>query len=134
MKTISIFIIFFFVSAPLWAVDLSTATLKQLVTERPDLIADIRAGKDEGTTTISVIKDAQGRMSIWTSERRDIDGVLIEKLKDTYVYYLTGEINTITYEKYNGKLVLTNKKKLKHYRDGAQPDIEDVAVEIPIGL
>ena len=131
MKTISILIIFLLVSAPLWATDLSTATLKQFVTERPDLVQDIKADKDEGSVIITVINDAQGRMSIWTSERRDIDGKLIEKLKDTYVYYLTGEINTITYEKYDGKLVLTSKKKLKHYRDGSQPNLEDIAGEIP---
>jgi len=126
----STFIVFLF-AATSWATDLSTATLKQLVTERPDLVEDIKAGKDEGTSIITVIKDAQGRMSIWVSERRDMDGKLIEKLKDTYAYYQTGEINTITQEKYNGKLVLTSKKKLKHYRDGSQPDVENIAVGIP---
>ena len=61
-KTTSIFtIIFFFISTPLWAVDLQNATLKELVTERPDLVEDIRSGKDEGTVTISVVKDVKGR-------------------------------------------------------------------------
>ena len=108
-------------------IDLKDATLKQLVTERPDLISDIKAGKDEGSSTVSIVKDVQERMSIWISEKRDIDGVLIEKSKDTYSYYLTGEIDTIIQEKYDGKGVLTSKKKLKHYLD-KQPTAEDIAV------
>ena len=58
MKTIiSIFtIIFLSISVPLWAVDLQNASLKELVNQRPDLIADVKSGKDEGTVTISVVK------------------------------------------------------------------------------
>ena len=126
----SIFIIFLFATTS-WATDLSTATLKQLVNQRPDLITDIKSGKDEGTVTISVVKDAKGQVSIWTEERRDINGDLIGKRKDNYTHYLTGEINTITMEKYGSDNKLSSKKVLKHYRDGTQPDLSVVAVEIP---
>ena len=58
---ISITIALLFFSTPLWAVDLQNASLKQLVTQRPDLVQDIKSGKDEGTVIISVVQDAQGR-------------------------------------------------------------------------
>ncbi|MCK4525958.1 hypothetical protein KAW18_01200 [candidate division WOR-3 bacterium] len=57
---ISIFIIFLF-CATSWASDLSIANLKQLVSKRPDLVEDIKTGKDEGTAAVSVVKDAKGR-------------------------------------------------------------------------
>ena len=61
-KTIPILaIIFLFISIPLWAVDLQNVSLKELVTQRPDLVQDVKAGKDEGSVTISVVKDAKGR-------------------------------------------------------------------------
>ena len=135
MKTIiSLTITLLFFSAPLWAVDLQNASLKELINQRPDLVQDIKSGKDEGTVTVSVVKDAQGRMSVWTEERRDINGDLIDKRKDSYTYYLTDEINIITMEKYDNNDKLASKKKLKHYRDGTQPDLSVVAVEIPKGL
>ena len=62
MKTlISLIITLLFISAPLWAVDLTEATLQELVNQRPDLITDIKSGKDEGTTTVLIVQDAQGR-------------------------------------------------------------------------
>ena len=135
MKTIiSLTITFLFFSASLWAVDLTKATLQELVNQRPDLIADIKSGKDEGSSTVSVVKDAQGRMSIWTEERKDINGDLVGKRKDSYTYYLTSEVNTITMERYDSNDKLASKKILKHYRDGTQPDLSVVAIEIPKGL
>ena len=125
---ISIFIICLF-AATSWATDLSTATLKQLVTERPDLVEDVKAGKDEGSSTVTVVNDAQGRMSIWTLERKDIDNVLTGKLIDKYSYYETGEINEIIQEEHNEKNTLVKKIKLKHYRDGSQPDVENITVK-----
>ena len=123
----SIFIILLFATTS-WTTDLSTATLKQLVTERPDLILDIKAGKDEGSSTVSVIKDAQGRMKTWTEETRDLDGKLTSKRMDKYTYYPTGELNVITQERYKGML-LVNKKKVKHYQDGKQPTVEVIATD-----
>lgn len=46
----SIFLILLFATTS-WATDLSTATLKQLAIERPDLIEDIKTGKNEGNKT-----------------------------------------------------------------------------------
>ena len=136
MKTIVsiLTITILFISTPLWAVDLTKATLQELVNQRPDLVADVKAGKDEGTTVVSVVKDAKGRRSVWTEERRDINNNLIGKRKDTYTYYLTSEVNTITMERYDSNDKLASKKVLKHYRDGTQPDLTVVAVEIPKGL
>ena len=135
MKTIisilTIMLLFF--STPLWAVDLQNASLKELVNQRPDLVQAVKSGKDEGSSTVSVVKD-KGRMSVWTQERRDINDNLIDKRKDSYTYYLTDEVDTITMERYDSNDKLASKKVLKHYRDGTQPDLSVVAVEIPKGL
>jgi hypothetical protein len=128
----SIFIIFLFATTS-WATDLSIATLKQLVIERPDLVQDIKTGKDEGTTTVSVVKDVKGQVKTWTEEKKNLDGVVIGKRVDKYTYYSTDNVNEIVQERYEGK-VLTSKKKIKHYRDGTQPDVTSIAVEIPKGL
>lgn len=126
----SIFTIFLFATTS-WATDLSTATLKQLVTERPDLVRAIKAGKNEGTSTVSVIKDAHGRMNIWAKETRDIDDALIGKRIDKYSYYQTGEINEIIQEVYDSEKLI-KKTRLKHYRDGTQPDVEGMTIDAKI--
>jgi len=127
---ISIFIILL-LTATSWATDLKQATLEQLVSERPDLVADIKAGKDERGSTVSIVKDAQGRMSIWTEETRDMKGNLISKKVDRYSYYPTGSVNEIIQEKYKGKKLIS-KRKIKHYRNGAQPVVKIEAVEVPM--
>jgi len=104
--------------------ELVNATLKDLIAERPDLIEDIKANKDEGTTFSSVTKDAKGRIKTWTEETRDINNKLISKRVDRYTYYKTGELNTITQEKYNNKN-LVDKKEIKHYKD-KQPQVTSV--------
>ena len=123
----SIFIIFLFATTS-WATDLSTATLKQLVTERPDLISDIKVGKDEGSSIVTIIKDAQGRMKTWTEETRNLSNKLTSKRVDKYTYYPAGELNVITQERYKG-IFLVNKKKVKHYRNGGQPTVEAIATD-----
>ena len=135
MKTIiSIFVTFFFFSVPLWAVDLQNATIKQLVTERPDLIQAVKSGKDEGTTTVFIVKDTKGQVSIWTEEKKNLDGVVIGKRIDKYTYYSTDNVNEIVQERYEGtKLTLTSKQKVKHYRDGTQPDVTAMSIEVPKG-
>ena len=85
-------------------------------------------------STVTVVKDSKERMSIWTEETRDLDNNLVSKRKNKYVYYLTDEIDTITMEKYNDKNILISKKILKHFRNGAQPNLSVVDVEIPKGL
>ena len=88
-----------------------------------------------GETTVStviVVKDGKERMSTWTEETRDLDGILVGKRIDEYAYYPTGEVNTITMKKYDSNNELTSKKVLKHYRDGRQPNL--TAVELPMKL
>ena len=134
MKTIiSIFTItLLFTSTPLWAVDLTKATLQELVNQRPDLIADVKSGKDEGTVTVSVVKDAKGQVSIWTEEKKNLDNVTIGKRVDKYTYYSTDSVNEIIQERYEGaELTLVSKQKIKHYRDGTQPDVSSMSIEIP---
>lgn len=127
----SIFIIFLFATTS-WAIDLSTATLKELVNQRPDLVEDIKVGKNEGTTIVSVVKDAKGQVSIWTEEKKNLDNVTIGKRVDKYTYYSTDNVNEIIQERYEGiELTLVSKQKVKHYRDGTQPDVSSMSIEIP---
>ena len=123
-------IIFLFFSTSLWAVDLTKATLQELVNQRPDLIADVKSGKDEGTTVVSVVKDAKGQVSIWTEEKKNLDNVVIGKRVDKYTYYSTDSVNEIIQERYEGiELSLVSKQKIKHYRDGTQPDVSFMSIK-----
>jgi hypothetical protein len=81
-------------------------------------------------STVTVVKNGQGRMSTWTEESRDLDGILVSKRVDEYSYYLTDEINEIIQEEYEGE-TLVSKKKLKHYKDGTQPDTEIISIKLP---
>lgn len=114
---------------------MAITTTKELKIAYPVLCE--RLGKEaRGETTVSivaVIKNGQGRMSVWAEETRDLDDNLISKRIDKYTYYPTGEIDEIIQEEYKGK-ILISKKKLKHYRNGAQPDVFPIDVEIPKGL
>ena len=84
-------------------------------------------------STVTVVKNGQGRMSTWTEETRDLDGVVIGKRVGTYSYYSTGETNEIIQEKYEGtKLTLVSKQKIKHYRNGIQPDTILMSIEVQI--
>lgn len=98
-------------------------TLKELITERPDLIQAIKNNEDEGTTTSCVEKDEKERTKKWTEETRDIDGILISKRVDEYSYYETGEVDTIIQQVYDDKGKLTSEKKVKHFTDGKKPEI-----------
>jgi len=63
-----------------------------------------------------------------------VDGIVIGKRVDKYTYYSTDSVNEIVQEKYEGaKLTLTSKQKIKHYRDGTQPDVMPMSIAIPMG-
>ena len=87
---------------------------------------------ETAVSIVTVVKDGKERMSTWTEETRDLDDLLVGKRIDEYVYYPTGEINTITMKKYDSNNELTSKKVLKHYKDGTQPDL--TVVELPMKL
>lgn len=94
--------------------DIKIVTLKDLIEERPDLVEAILAGGHEGSVSTSVEKDKTGKITKWTEERRDLDGVLISKRFDDYIYKETGEIDTITMRKYDGKNNLVDEKIVEH--------------------
>jgi hypothetical protein len=127
MKTLILTIIILSIASSLWATDVSSITLKQLITERPDLIADIKDSKDENTSTITVQQDENGRMVTWTEETKDIDGKVVGKRVEKYTYYKEGPVDTITQEKYTGA-VLSKKQVVKHYLDEKQPTVSDVSI------
>ena len=87
---------------------------------------------ETAVSIVTVVKNGQGRMSTWTEEIRDLDGLLVGKRTDEYTYYLTGEVNTITMEKYGSDNKLTSKKVLKHCKDGTQPNL--MVVDLPMKL
>lgn len=101
--------------------DIKEATLKELVTQRPDLIQAIKNGEDESTTTSYTEQDEKKRVKKWTEETRDIDGNLLSKRVDSYSYYETDEVDTIIQQVYDGKGKPVSKKEVKHFKDGKQP-------------
>jgi len=92
-------------------------TLKELITNRPDLVQAIKNGEDESTTTSCVEKDDQGRTRLWTEETRDIDGTLITKRVDEYAYYSSGEIHRIIQRRYDAR-ELISQINVEHPRGG----------------
>lgn len=100
--------------------DIKNLTLKELVTQRPDLVQAIKNGKDEGTTSSYVEKDEKKRVKKWTEERRDIDGNLLSKRVDEYSYYETDEVDIIIMQIYDDKGKLVSEKEVKHFKDDKQ--------------
>ena len=129
MAVIQLIFLLIFASS-VYATDLKDVTLQQLVESRPDLVEQIKEGKDEGTRTIAVTKDQEGRMSRFVEEHKDITGVLVGKRVDKYSYYPTGEVNIIDQKRFEGEKLIQN-RQIKHFLDGKQPIVTNIAV--PIG-
>lgn len=105
-------------------IDIESLTLKELITERPDLVEAIKTGQDEGTTTISTKKDGDGRITEWTEEQRDIDGILVSKRVDDYIYWPSGEIQKITERWCDRNDNLIFEKIIEHFLDGRKPEVK----------
>lgn len=103
--------------------DISEATIKDIVDNRPDLVEAIKSGESEGSIITSVKKDKDGRVIEWVEEQFDLDNNLLRKRVDQYVFYETGEINTITQNVYDEENSLISSKEIKHYTDGKQPTV-----------
>ncbi|MCK4330897.1 hypothetical protein KAX02_13790 [candidate division WOR-3 bacterium] len=109
--------------------DIEELTLKELITDRPDLVRAIKSGEDEGTTTSYVEKDEKKRVKRWTEETRDIDGNLLSKRIDSYSHYETDEVDIIILQVYDGKGKLKSEKKVKHFKDGKKPEITESKIK-----
>jgi len=56
---------------------------------------------------------------------RDVEtGAQVSRKYIVWDYYNSGEVNTIITEFYDENDVLKRRKKIKHYKDGRQPEIE----------
>jgi len=69
---------------------------------------------EETTSTISIVKDKNGQVGIWTEETRDIDNILLSKRVDEYKYFTNGDIDTINLKIYDGEDNLRDEKVIKH--------------------
>jgi hypothetical protein len=69
---------------------------------------------EEFTSKVTVVKDKDGRIKTWTEETRDIDGNLIRKRVDEYVYSTSGVIDTICQQVYDGAGTVLSDKILRH--------------------
>lgn len=108
--------------------ELINATLKNLITERLDLVEDIKAGRDQGSSSVVVTKDDHNRMKIWTETIVDIDSIETSRRIDIYSYYKTHEIDVINQKQYiNNELI--SEVGLKHYLDGRQPDVSNIGID-----
>ena len=113
--------------------DLITTT-EALRVAYPVLVAKIEAearGESGNQVTTTIEKDKDGKMIKWTEESRDLDNNLVGKRTDEYTYYPTGETDVITQKKYDSqnKLIPGSEKKIKHYLDGRQPEVQESKVE-----
>ena len=104
-------------------VNIKDITLKEIITQRPDLIQAIKNNEDEGTTTYRTEKDEKGRLKKWVEEKRDIDGILVAKRVDEYSYYKTGEVDIITQQVFDAKKMVSE-KSIKHFTDGRRPEVK----------
>jgi len=64
--------------------------------------------------TITVEKEKDGQIKLWTEEARDLKGALLSKRIDSYVYHKSRLINTINLKHYDGKGKLTSEKIVNH--------------------
>ena len=77
---------------------------------------------EETTSSITVIKDKDGRVKTWTEETRDSDGILLSKRVDGYSYYSkTGDVDVINQTVHDGEGTLLSEKEVKHSETGGQP-------------
>lgn len=74
--------------------------------------------------TVSVTKDAQGRMSVWTETCVGQDGKQTRKRVDTYTYYPSGEQEKINQKVLDSKDKTVSDKDINHFKDGKQPTIK----------
>jgi len=110
MKKILIAILLIIALAP------ATALAKTCTCECPDVSA------------VTVQKDGEGRVSVWSETVRDSDDNLIQRRVETYTYKPSGEIDRIDQKTYGSKNIMIEHKKIRHYPD-RQPTIEDVMQE-----
>jgi len=77
---------------------------------------------EETISEISIEKDPPGRIKIWTEITKDAEGKQIHKRIDEYLYYPSGEIDTIIQKVYG--LIdspISKEMAIKHFQDGRQP-------------
>ena len=79
---------------------------------------------DGNITTNQMEKDHRGRMKIWTEETRDIDGILVSRRIDEYIYWPSGEIQTIAEHWYDGNNNLIFERIIEHFLDGRKPEVK----------
>lgn len=90
---------------------------------RREIIRGIRNDRDTETET-AYTYDAQGRITGQTDIERDDDTqAQVSKRVITWTYYATGEVNVIKTELYDAADVLIRTRRIKHYRDGRQPEV-----------
>ena len=79
-------------------------------------------------STVTVQKDAKGRVFVWSETMRDSDENLIKRRVETYTYKPSGEIDRIDQKVYDSKDAMIEHKKIRHYPD-TQPTVEDAMHE-----
>ena len=83
----------------------------------------------ETEETTQVTKGKNGR-TFQTYETRYVDTEeLIGKREEKPNYYKTGELNLIIQKRFDATGKLLKQKNVKHFKDGRQPEVEEVEVE-----
>ena len=92
---------------------------------RRDLIRMLRDRDTEWDEPIRTYRpDGQIESQIEV-ERDDDTQIQVSRRVTTWTYYNTGEVNVIKIEIYDENDVLKKTKRIKHYRDGRQPEANE---------
>lgn len=81
--------------------------------------------KPETEETTTVEKGEYGRTQQVYKLRDKDTGELLKKRVEVTSYYDTGEVNVIGQRWFDGEGNLLKERKIKHFRDGRQPVIQD---------
>lgn len=77
------------------------------------LLEAVKAVEEE-VSKITVLKDAQGRMSTFTEEMKGLGDNILSRRVDTYSYHESGEVNVINQKKFRGISELRHEMDVKH--------------------
>lgn len=105
-------------------IDSITAYLKANFTRR-ELIRMLRDRDTEWDEPIYTYRPDGQIESLTEVERDDDTQAQVSRKITKWTYYATGEVNVILIQIYNGADVLKRQKRIKHYRDGRQPEVTE---------
>ena len=78
---------------------------------------------EETTSEILITRFPDGQYKEWTETIKDSKGAVISSRVAKYSYFDSGEIDEIEQTEFDADGNKTKSKKIKHFKDGRQPEI-----------